>query len=100
MGTRYGGRQKGTPNKRTKEVRDLAMTYTPAAIRGLAKLAKTARSELARVAAWREILDRAVGRPAQSIDLTNSDGSLSQAWMAAMKEADEPQPEAEASVTH
>lgn len=98
LGKKTGGRVKGTPNKVTAEVKALAMQHTPAAIRGLVKLAKTARSEMVRVAAWREILDRAVGRPAQSVDLTNSDGSLTSAWAAARTEME--QEEAEAEVTH
>lgn len=87
VGAKFGGRKKGTPNKATAEVKALAMEHTPAAIRGLAKLAKTARSEMVRVAAWREILDRAVGRPAQSVDLTNSDASLAGMFAAAVHSA-------------
>lgn len=99
-GQKFGGRQKGTPNKVTAEVKALAMKHTPAAIRGLAKLAKTARSEMVRVAAWREILDRAVGRPAQSVDLTNSDGSLASAWAAAKAEMDQMDHEEPPHVEH
>lgn len=96
MGIRYGGRKKGTPNKATAEVKALAMQYTPDAIKGLVKLAKTAKSEQARVAAWREILDRACGRPAQAVEVTNPDGSMALAWKAAIRAADsllEPEPE-------
>lgn len=100
-GAKFGGRQKGTPNKATAEVKVLALQYTTEAIKGLVKLAKTARSEQARVAAWREVLDRAVGRPAQSVDLTNSDGSLASAWAAARAEMEQVNYEPpEAEVTH
>jgi hypothetical protein len=87
-GAKYGGRKKGTPNKATAEVKEYAQKYTKAAIRGLYKLARSAQSEQARVSAWREILDRAVGKPAQSVDLTNSDGSLQDAWKSAIRAAD------------
>jgi hypothetical protein len=100
-GAKYGGRKKGTPNKVTAEVREFAGKYTRAAIRGLVRLAKTAKSEQARVAAWREVLDRAVGRPAQSVDLTNSDGSLQSAWKSAIRAADGiGEQQSEADVTH
>ena len=73
-----GGRQKGTPNKATAEVKlaitELAKTHAPAALRTLAKLAESAESEQARVAACREILDRAYGRPAQAVTLAGGDG--------------------------
>lgn len=86
-GAKFGGRQKGTPNKATAEVKEFAGQYTRQAILGLVKIAKTARSEQARVSAWREILDRAVGRPAQQIDLSNQDGSLSNMFAAAVRAA-------------
>lgn len=103
MGYRYGGRQKGTPNKATREVKELAQQYTAAAIRGLVKLAKTAKSEQARVAAWREVLDRACGKPQQAIDLSNSDGSLAAMFAAAVREASgvgEAQDQAGSTATH
>lgn len=98
LGKKTGGRTKGVPNKATAEVKALALQYTPAAIRELARLSKKAKSEQARVAACREIIDRAVGRPPQAIDLSNSDGSLSQHWREAMKAVDEES--AEATVQH
>ena len=62
-----GGRKKGTPNKATKEVRALAQEYGEAAIAELARLMTQAESEAARVAAAREILDRAYGKSPQAI---------------------------------
>jgi len=54
------------PNKVTLELREFAGQYTEKAILGLAKIAQTSESDQAKVAAWREILDRAVGRPPQA----------------------------------
>ncbi len=72
-GERRGGRKTGTPNKATADVRVYAGKYTKEAIEGLVKLARTAESEQARVSSWREVLDRAVGRPAQAV--TDPDGN-------------------------
>src|SRR5262245_35185814 len=66
-GERRGGRQKGTPNKATAEVKVLAQKYAPAAIEELARLSTGAESEAARVAAGKEILDRAYGKPMQPV---------------------------------
>ena len=71
-GERRGGRQKGTPNKATKDVRELAQKHGPECITGLALLAKTAENEQARIAAMRELLDRAYGKAPQAI--TDADG--------------------------
>lgn len=64
---RRGGRLKGTPNKTTAEVKALAMSYAPAAIEELARLAASAESEQVRVQACSILLDRACGKPAQPI---------------------------------
>lgn len=66
-GTRIGGRQKGTLNKATAEIKDLARQHAPEALAELAKLAKGAESEAARVAAIKEILDRAYGKSTQPV---------------------------------
>jgi hypothetical protein len=63
-GERRGGRQKGTPNKATAEVRELALDYGPAAVRELARLSEHAQSETARVSACNAILERAYGKAA------------------------------------
>src|SRR6185295_8321696 len=83
------GRPKGARNKVTAEVKALAQTYAPAAIEELARLSTEAESEAARVAASKEILDRAYGKSMQpvaaNIDLRDtrkitdlSDGELQQ----------------------
>ena len=68
------GRRPGVPNKATAELKALARLHTPAAIEELARLAKEAVSEQARVAAIRELLDRAYGKSAQP--LTGEDGKV------------------------
>lgn len=66
------GRPKGKPNKATADVKALAAKHGPAAIRELARLATQAESEPARVAACKELLDRAYGKSPQAI--TGADG--------------------------
>ena len=68
-----GGRTAGTPNKSTSEVRELAGQYGPTALAELARLATNADSEQARVSACKEILDRAYGKSAQTINRYGSD---------------------------
>lgn len=64
-GQRIGGRQPGTPNKATAEIRDLARKYTPEALKELARLTTQAESEQARVSAIKELFDRAYGKSTQ-----------------------------------
>lgn len=67
-----GGRQKGTLNKSTAEVKVIAGKHGEAAIKELARLALKAESETARIQAIRELLDRAYGKAPQAI--TGEDG--------------------------
>jgi hypothetical protein len=66
-GKKTGGRQVGTPNKATAEIRALAQSFAPAALAELARLASEATSEAARVAACVHLLDRAYGKPSQPV---------------------------------
>lgn len=61
------GRPKGALNKVTAEVKELAQKHGPDAIKTLAKLAKGADSDAAKIAACRELLDRAYGKAAQPV---------------------------------
>lgn len=68
-----GGRQKGSPNKVTADVKEAAAFYTSDAIATLASImANKEEAAPARVAAARELLDRAHGKPKQSMDLDAS----------------------------
>lgn len=67
-GKKTGGRKAGTPNKSTADVRAEARKFSPAAIARLAYLMEHAASEAAQVAAAKELLDRAHGRPAQYVE--------------------------------
>jgi hypothetical protein len=60
------GRPKGSLNKVTRDVRELALIHGPAAMKELARLSIQAESEAARIAACKEILDRAYRRPPQA----------------------------------
>jgi hypothetical protein len=62
QGSKTGGRQKGTPNKATVEVRSLAQDYGPDALKELHRLSREAESEAARVSACNAILERAYGK--------------------------------------
>ena len=50
-GTRVGGRQKGTPNKATAEIKALTAQHAPAIVKELVRLATKAKNEATRVAA-------------------------------------------------
>lgn len=67
VGFKTGGRRPGTLNKATAEIKEVAKQYAPAALEELARLSTAAESEQARVAAIKEILDRAYGKAAQDI---------------------------------
>jgi hypothetical protein len=71
-GERRGGRVKGTPNKVTLEIRDLARAYGPTAIAELARLAGLTKdagseNESTRVMAIKELIDRGYGKSTQPI---------------------------------
>jgi hypothetical protein len=66
-GQKTGGRKKGTPNKATRELRELAHEYCPAALKELVRIATKGESDSARVAAIKEPFDRAYGKATQAI---------------------------------
>lgn len=60
------GRPKGSRNKATAEIKDLCRQHGPAMVRRLVAIANsTTAPESASVAAIREVLDRAYGKPTQ-----------------------------------
>lgn len=73
-GKKTGGRVAGTPNKATADIKALAGEYTEDAIAELARLARSAESEAARVSAIKELLDRGHGKPAQAVEVGGKDG--------------------------
>jgi len=62
------GRPKGVPNKATADIKAVASQYTDEAMTILAKLMRTADSDATKLGAVKEILDRAYGKPKQSVD--------------------------------
>lgn len=68
-GKRAGaGRKLGGVNKTTAEVAEIAQQYGPEAVQKLWQLGNNAKSEQARVAALKEILDRAYGKSKQTVE--------------------------------
>jgi hypothetical protein len=64
--------ESGNPGGRPKvlaEIQVLARQHAPSAIAELARLALKAKSETARIAAIRELLDRGYGRARQSMEV-------------------------------
>ena len=78
-GTRVGGRQKGTPNKVTAEIKAIAQKHGPAAVRELARLATEADQGSTRVAAIKELLDRGYGKAAQPVTGADGEGPIQHA---------------------
>lgn len=73
-GRRQGsGRQRGTPNKATADVKAAAQKHGQAMIDELVRLATNAESEAARVAACKEVLDRAYGKAPQALTVDPGD---------------------------
>jgi Family of unknown function (DUF5681) len=65
--------QSGNPGGRPKvlgELQELARQHAPKVIVELARLALRAKSETARIAAIRELLDRGYGRPRQAMEVS------------------------------
>ena len=65
-----GGRKKGTPNRVTADIRQLASLHGANMIKELARLALKSESEQVRVAAIREMLDRGYGKSVATHEIT------------------------------
>lgn len=74
-GIKTGGRVAGTPNKATAEIKALAQVHGLEAITMLVKIMKESKSELSRISAIREILDRGFGKATQAVELGGPDGN-------------------------
>jgi hypothetical protein len=59
------GRKPGVLNKNTAEIKTLAMKDVPRVVHELVRLALHAKNEATRVAACKELLDRAIGKAIQ-----------------------------------
>jgi hypothetical protein len=62
------GRPQGSINRANRELRDIAQAYTVEAIETLAHIMRSAESDATRLSAANALLDRAHGRPTQTID--------------------------------
>lgn len=67
-GERRGGRQKGTPNKASADIKAIAQTYTDEAMAELARIMRESESDPARVSAIKEIFDRGYGKAKQTVE--------------------------------
>ena len=67
-GKKTGGRKPGSLNKVTIEIKTLAGEHGPTALAELVRLSTDAKNEQTRVAACKEILDRAYGKSPQSLE--------------------------------
>jgi predicted Zn-dependent protease len=75
------GRKAGTPNKATRELKELASEYTERAVKTLAEVMEDPGAPpAARVAAADKLLDRGYGRPAVTVD-ANVNNKLDQDLM-------------------
>lgn len=71
------GRKPGKVGEAKRALADMAQEHAEAAMRTLASIhADPETPAAARVSAATAILDRAYGKPPQSLDLTSSDGSM------------------------
>lgn len=64
-----GGRKAGVPNKLTADIKALAGQYGPEAIKTLAHIMVNGETEPGRIAAAKELLDRAYGKARQGVDV-------------------------------
>lgn len=75
-GERRGGRQKGTPNKITADIKALAQVHGQAAIDTLVGIMSDVEAHPAsRVAAAKEIIDRGYGKAVQAVEHSGLDGA-------------------------
>jgi hypothetical protein len=74
-GERRGGRKRGTPNRISTEIRDAARRYGREALQLHVKLMRASKNEDVRQRSANVILDRAYGKPAQSLS-TEDDNPL------------------------
>lgn len=76
------GRKPGKVGAAKRALSEMAKDHAEAALKALADIVLGGESEAARVSAATAILDRAYGKPPQSLDLSSKDGSMSPAKAA------------------
>jgi hypothetical protein len=69
------------PRRNKIELGELAGAYTETALETIVHLLETSEDERVRLAAAREILDRAYGRPAQAVTAEHA-GALTIRWLS------------------
>jgi hypothetical protein len=81
------GRPRGSKDKATRQagatLGELARAHTAEALQAILSTLRNTDSDTARIAAANALLDRGYGKPSQSVDHKNSDGSFSPALMTA-----------------
>lgn len=73
-GAKYGGRQKGTPNKATADIKALAQEHGGEAIERLVKMMRARDKELS-MRAIKELLDRGFGKAKQALEVGGLNGA-------------------------
>jgi len=68
------GKPKGTKNKSTAEVKELAQTYGAGALTTLATIMRNSDNDQARIAAAKELLDRGYGKVTQPMEHSGPNG--------------------------
>ena len=68
------GRKPGKIGEAKRALAEMAKDHAPKALQTLAEIAATGQSEAARVSAANALLDRAYGRPPQSVEHTGDGG--------------------------
>ena len=65
---KIAGRKPGTPNKVAASIKEICQRAAPALVQELLRLATSSRSEMVRITAAKEILDRGFGKAKQSVE--------------------------------
>lgn len=68
LGKKTGGRVKGSKNKTTREIHEIASIHGPKAVQRLAWLLENAESHQTQAFAAERLLDRAYGKPSQPVE--------------------------------
>jgi hypothetical protein len=77
----------GRPRTAIEELRARYLPRLPEFFDGLVELATNSQSEMVRLAAIREILDRLLGKPAVVVDATHTKVDVGQLYLAALRRA-------------